>query len=105
MLARAVATAHTGYVVFVVFGGLLVLLTGSSQRLGDLVAGTTVVFRVHALEPHKTRHPVRGSRRALGIVLLAALLFTVAFDYFARAPLVVEGLYNQHQLLEPNVSS
>ena len=86
-------------------GGLLVLLTGNSQRLGDLVAGTTVIRRANALAPHETRHPVRGARRALGAALIAAFLLTIAFDYFARAPLVVEGLFNQHQLLEPDLSS
>ena len=86
-------------------GGVLVLLTGSSQRLGDLVAGTTVIDRAHAFEPDATRHPARGARRVLGLALVAALLVTIAFDYFGRAPLVVEGLFNQHQLMEPGLSS
>lgn len=85
-------------------GGLLVLGTGSSQRLGDMVAGTTVIHRAHALEPQTTRHPARGARRALGIGLLAALLFTFAFDYFGRPAIVVEGLNNQHELLGPNLT-
>jgi uncharacterized RDD family membrane protein YckC len=86
-------------------GGVLVLVSGGSQRLGDLVAGTTVIRRVSATSPHATRHPARGARRVLGLALVAALLFTIAFDYFGRAPLVLEGLFNQHQLMEPDLSS
>ena len=86
-------------------GGALVLVSGDSQRLGDLVAGTTVIRRENATSPHATRHPARGARRALGVTLVGALLFTFAFDYFGRAPLVVEGLFNQHQLMEPGLSS
>ena len=86
-------------------GGLLVLISGSSQRLGDLAGGTTVIQRANALAPHETRHPARGARRALSAVLIAAFLLTMALDYFARAPLVVEGLFKQHQLLEPDLSS
>jgi hypothetical protein len=32
-------------------------------------------------------------------------VFTIAFDYFGRPALVVEGLYNQHELLGPNLTS
>ena len=86
-------------------GGVLVLVGGDSQRLGDLAAGTTVIRRDNALSPHATRHPARGARRVLGVALVAALLFTIAFDYFGRAPLVAEGLFNQHLLMEPGMSS
>lgn len=86
---------------FYLIGGVVVLLTGSSQRLGDLVAGTTVIDRAHALEPYATRHPARGARRVLAV----ALLVTIAFAYFGRPALVVEGLYNEHLLLQPDLSS
>jgi uncharacterized RDD family membrane protein YckC len=86
-------------------GGLLVLLIGSSQRLGDLLAGTTVVDRAYAIEPHATRRPTASTRRIFGIALLAALLFTVAFDYFARPAIVLQNLYAQHQLMAPDLSS
>src|SRR5665213_3241339 len=43
-------------------GGALVLVSGDSQRLGDLVAGTTVIRRENATSPHATRHPARGAR-------------------------------------------
>ena len=80
--------------VFYLIGGLAVLVSGNSQRLGDRWAGTTVVARDHALEPGATRHPMKGTGRILAAVLFAALLFTVAFDYFGRPPLVIEGLFN-----------
>jgi uncharacterized RDD family membrane protein YckC len=86
-------------------GGVLVLGTASSQRLGDMVAGTTVIHRARALEPHATRHPARGARRAVGLGLLALLLFTIAFDYFGNPALVLEGLFNQHELLGTNLTS
>ena len=90
---------------FYLIGGVVVLLTGSSQRLGDLVAGTTVINRAHALEPYATRHPARSAGRVLGVALVAALLVTIAFDYFGRPALVVEGLYNEHHLLQPDLSA
>jgi len=87
-------------------GGLFVLGTANSQRLGDKWAGTTVVGRDVALaqDPSATRRPPPGARRALGIVLVAALLFTIAFDYFGRPPLVIEGMYNQRQLMFMDLS-
>jgi hypothetical protein len=86
-------------------GGVLVLGTGSSQRLGDMIAGTTVIHRARALEPQATRHPTQSSRRAVGLGLLALLLFTIAFDYFGRPAIVIEGLFNQHGLLGPDLTS
>jgi uncharacterized RDD family membrane protein YckC len=100
-LLRLVDALPFAYLV----GGVLVLGTGSSQRLGDMVAGTTVIHRARAIEPHATRHPARGARRAVGLVLLALLVFTINFDYFGRPALVVEGLFNQHELLGPELTS
>ena len=79
-------------------GGTFVLLSGQSQRIGDMVAGTTVVGRAHALAPGDTRRPfVRAGKMMLaGIAALAVL--TVAFDYFGRPPLVVEGAYRSGDL-------
>jgi uncharacterized RDD family membrane protein YckC len=90
---------------FYLIGGIGVLVTGYSQRLGDKWAGTTVIARDHAVEPRATRHPVQGAGRTLAVLLLCALLFTIAFDYFGRPPLVLEGLYNEHRLLWTDVSS
>ena len=90
---------------FYLIGGLAVLVTGHSQRLGDRWAGTTVVARDHALEPGATRHPVKGAGRTLGVLLLSALLFTIAFDYFGRPPLVLQGLLNEHRMLGGDVTS
>lgn len=87
---------------FYLIGGLAVLMTGYSQRLGDRWAGTTVVARDHALEPSATRHPMHGTGRMLAAILLAALFFTIAFDYFGRPPLVIEGLFNTRSAF-PNV--
>jgi uncharacterized RDD family membrane protein YckC len=86
-------------------GGILVLLTGSSQRLGDVFARTTVVKREHALEPWATRHAPHGANRLLGTALGLALVFTIAFDYFGRPALVLEGLNNEHQLMARDLTS
>jgi len=88
-------------------GGLSVLITTNSQRVGDKWAGTTVVARDVALaqDPRATRRPPPGAGRMLGAFLVAALLFTIAFDYFGRPPLVIEGMFNQHRLLTTDVTS
>ncbi len=89
---------------FYLIGGLSVLFTTNSHRLGDKWTGTTVVQRDQvALEA--TRHPPHGANRVLGAILALALLFTIAFDYFGRPALVLEGLYNQHLLLAADATS
>jgi uncharacterized RDD family membrane protein YckC len=86
-------------------GGASVLMTSHSQRLGDLIAGTTVVPRDAVVGPTATRRARLRARRVLVAVLVLATLFTFAFDYFGRPPLVLQGQFNEHQLLEPDVSS
>jgi uncharacterized RDD family membrane protein YckC len=86
-------------------GGASVFATRGSQRLGDLAAGTTVVYRHRALEPGATRPASRTAVRALVMSLTAALAFTIAFAYFGRPPLVIASLYTTHQLLQPDVVS
>jgi uncharacterized RDD family membrane protein YckC len=76
-------------------GGLLVLLSGGSQRLGDIAAGTTVVYRHRALEPGATRSSTSTTRKVLVGTLVFAVLFTLAFDYLGRPSLVIEGMYNE----------
>ncbi len=83
---------------FYLLGGVLALATPRSQRLGDVLAGTTVVARIHATGPGGTRQPPRGARRFLGGAILAALAITVAFNYFGRPPLVVEGAFRSGAL-------
>ena len=79
-------------------GGLAVVMTGRSQRFGDLFAGTTVVGRRYATDPGDTRRPRRGDGRKLAYGLLAAFIFTVVFNYFGRPPLIVEGAYRDRSL-------
>ncbi len=91
--------------VLYLLGGLLVLVTPGAQRLGDLAAGTTVVYQHRALELGATRHSGTTARRALLAALLAALLFTAAFDYFGRPPMFIDGLFKQRLLLNPDLES
>lgn len=79
-------------------GGTLVLFGSHGQRLGDMVAGTTVVRRTEATEPGATRTSGRRVRRVAGIVLTFLVLFTLVFDYFGRPALIVEGMYNTRSL-------
>jgi hypothetical protein len=64
-----------------------------------------VVYRHRAWEPGATRHAGLQARRIAGTLLVAAALFTVAFDYFGRPPLVIEGLFNVRQLAPGGVTS
>jgi hypothetical protein len=89
---------------FYLLGGIAVLITAYSQRVGDRWAGTTVVIRDQA-EPHATRRPAPGTSRALWIALLGAVVFTAGFAYFGRPPIVLESMFNQHQLMAPDLTS
>ena len=86
-------------------GAFSVLVTPYSQRLGDLVARTTVVFRQHAVEPGAARTSGQTAKRALIAALLAVLLFTAGFDYFGRPPVVIDGMFKEHRLLNPDLQS
>jgi uncharacterized RDD family membrane protein YckC len=79
-------------------GGFSTLVTQNSQRLGDLVGGTTVVLKRDAVEPGTTRIADRTARTGFVVGVVAILLFTAAFDYFERPVLVIQGEYNQQQL-------
>jgi uncharacterized RDD family membrane protein YckC len=83
-------------------GGFVVLLTANSQRIGDLAAGTTVVFRHDALEPGATRSSSRRARVAFAATVAVALVFTIAFEYFERPVLVIQGMLNTNQQLNPS---
>ena len=91
--------------VLYLLGGFSVLLTTNSQRLGDRLAGTTVVRREHALQPGATRSASPKAKRFAGIALVAAFLFTLAFNYIGRPPLVVEGSFNTRQLFPRDVTA
>lgn len=88
-----------------ILGGVLVLITPGRQRLGDIAAGTTVVYRHRALEPGATRTSGRFARWLLIGGVAVTVLFTIGFDYFGRPPLVLQGLFNEHQLFESDVTT
>jgi uncharacterized RDD family membrane protein YckC len=79
-------------------GGALTLFSPNSQRLGDLVAGTTVVLRSNATEPQATLEVGPRAKRIAAILLVASVLVTIGFEYFARPAMMVEGLYNTRQM-------
>ena len=82
-----------------VVGGLCVGLTRGSQRLGDLAGGTTVIQDANATTPGATRTSGDRARHVLAWSIAGAILFTMAFDYFGRPPRVIEGAFNQHELI------
>lgn len=91
--------------VLYLLGGMLVLATPGSQRLGDVAGGTTVVYRQRALEPGATRTSGKTSRRVLIAVLGAAVALSLLFDYFGRPSLVIDGMFKQHGLVNPGLIS
>lgn len=86
-------------------GGILVMTTENSRRLGDMAAHTTVVRREHAVQPGEARTAGRRAGLVLVAILVIALLFSAGFDYLGRPPLTIQGLYNTHQLLDPSITS
>lgn len=88
--------------IFYLLGGLFVIATPSAQRIGDLAARTTVIYR------HRegaTRTSGRTARRILVAVLAAAVVVTGLFDYFGRPPLVIDGMYKTGHLVGPQLAA
>ncbi|WP_162005626.1 RDD family protein [Dictyobacter vulcani] len=89
--------------------GLLTLIcierTKQHQHLGDLLAHTLVVDKKSLPNPpYPASQP--HLRTAILLVVLASLLAGCsAFYYYGRPPLVIESLYNTHQLLGSNIQS
>lgn len=82
---------------FLFIGIFLVRFERFHQRLGDRWASTIVVRReALAVQPISARQARSRFWRLLPVlVLLVAGCF--AFQYFARPPLVIEGMFNLHQ--------
>src|SRR5260370_41014378 len=55
-------------------GGFVSLATRNSQRLGDLAAATTVVYRRDVLEPGTTTASSRPARNAVVLAIVAAIV-------------------------------
>ncbi len=91
--------------ILYLLGGIAVLLTPGSQRLGDLAAGTTVVYRHRALEPGATRASTPTAKVVFAFWVMVAIAFSAFFSYFGRPPLAIEGMFNVRQLLDPSITS
>ncbi len=89
-LLRPVDALPFGYLL----GGALVLISRSRQRLGDRLAGTVVMARGACLAPPLSRQAFRGRLAALVAVLALLFVVSLAFFYWGRPPLVIEGLRN-----------
>ena len=76
---------------FYLVGGLVAENTVHEQRIGDIVAHTTVIPRTHLDEP-----PGRlRLKLLLAVLVLAALIaLGVAYQYFGRAPLILQSWAN-----------
>lgn len=88
-----------------VLGGIFVLGTARAQRLGDIAAGTTVVYRHRVSAVGRTHSSSRAARFSLFAALVVITMFSIGFDYFGRPPLVIEGLVNEHNLFRPAPTS
>jgi uncharacterized RDD family membrane protein YckC len=75
-------------------GGVLTLATRRHQRLGDLLAGSVVVPVAAVTSPAPP--PGARRRRVIGVTAVTVVLLAlcVAFAYFGRPPLVIEGARN-----------
>src|SRR5579864_1034509 len=87
VVVRNLLKVIDGLPLLFLVGGVCVLLTRNSQRLGDMAAGTTVVYRHHALGQGETRNARPVDRMKLFAVIAAAIAFTALFNYFGRPPL------------------
>ncbi len=81
--------------IWYLVGGLLVLFTRRHQRLGDFAGHTRVVGRDAAPDAGR----IGQRRRTMGLAVIGAvgvglIAFSLAFAYFWRPPLVLEGLKN-----------
>jgi hypothetical protein len=105
VLVRNVLGAIDWLPLLYLLGGPLALFNTNCQRLGDLAAGTTVVYRADAASPGATRSAGHRTRLIAAGLLMAAVLFTVEFAYVGRPPLIIEGMYNTQQLLPGRVTA
>ena len=87
--------------IFYLLGGVFVILTPSAQRLGDLAAGTTVVYGHRA---GATLSSGPKARRILFAALAVAALVTLLFEYFGRPALVIDGMYKTGHLPGPQLT-
>lgn len=76
---------------FYLVGGLVAENTVHEQRVGDIVAHTTVIPRTHLDEP-----PGRLRLKLLltALVLAALIAVGIAYQYFGRAPLILQSWAN-----------
>ena len=86
-------------------GGVLVMVMPYSQRTGDYVARTTVVLRAHAVEPRSARASGRRAGVLLVAIVVVAFVFSAGFDYFGRPPLEIQKLFEEHRLMDPQLTS
>jgi len=91
--------------ILYLLGGLLVVVTPGSQRLGDLAAGTTVFYRHRVLGPGATRSSTPRAKKTFLIGLLALAVVTGGFEYLGRPRLVIDGMFKEQRLVNPDLQS
>jgi hypothetical protein len=95
---RVVDGLPVGYLV----GGSVALYSPMRQRLGDQLARTYVVRRAALTAPALTAVQLRRRVALLGGVLLICSVFSAAFFYYGRPPLVVQSMANTRQMMFSN---
>jgi uncharacterized RDD family membrane protein YckC len=78
-----------------VIGGILALSSPLRQRLGDRVAGTTVVDRTALIDPPLTDVDRRRGAAIVGGILAALLAACLLFAYFGRTGIAAEIALHQ----------
>lgn len=95
LLTRNVFRLVDALPLLYIVGGLVAQSTMHEQRVGDIIAGTTVVAR-------EANARATGVGRTLlkllllGVVLAALVGGGVAFQYFERAPLIIQSWANSN---------
>jgi uncharacterized RDD family membrane protein YckC len=87
-------------------GGVLVLISGRHQRLGDRVAGTLVLPTRAVVSAPLAPRTIDRRAIILGAITIACLAFCAWFAYYGRPPLVIEGAKNTSEgIFNQGVSS
>ena len=94
ILMRNVLRLVDALPIFYVVGGLVAQSTLHEQRVGDIVARTTVIPRTPLTALGEPAGRPRLKLLATALLLAALIGASIAFQYFGRAPLIIQSWAN-----------